>query len=100
MWKLEEGEKFASRLKGYAKNKNHKAAVDQTYENLNAYFEALQDGTPPVLITGTRIHPEGKGVVAFVERGSGRKLRPQPSQAKCWLWTWTGHFGSGTFSRG
>lgn len=42
--------------------------------NLNRYFEALADGTPPRSITAGFVHPERNGVIALDESGGDADL--------------------------
>lgn len=72
-WEIEEAEGFAPKYRRYSRK--YPAATVQALENLQAYLEALRDGTPVLQITGVRIRSEGQGVVAFDESGGARNMR-------------------------
>ena len=74
-WNIELVDGIEGRLKRF--HRKYKPSMDNAYENMHRYVEALQAGQRPMQIKGKSIHPEKiHGVYSLDQTGPGARLPP------------------------
>lgn len=82
-WTLQESDIYGARFKRFMKK--NKDVVRLILNNLDTYFETLNQGVHPQQIRAGFIHPEPGGVKAIDQKGSRKGIGGTPKEGRLYV---------------